>query len=638
MIIKFIASFFVFVTFSFSQSIKMDVIAKDSSFVRNESIPISDTVLIEEMNFKTADIRDVLRGIASQYNLNIWLAPEVEGKIPISFKKIPVRTALDFIITKYGYNYIVKNGIIEVSRPVVPPLPPPPKPLIQCDVTFESGKLNVDVKDIPADTLVRILTQVSGRNIILENTITSKITGLIKDIDFDKGLTVLFENNGLEFVKKNDMYFINKPMWTSNGKDAKQSRQKLAISVDSGKVKLEVSDADLSDVINIISSRAGISIFIYGRIEGKVTAKLESYIEIENALKFLLNNTSYTFWKEKDIYFLGDKNVKAVNNGELVKLRYMKAEEVLKLLPEGITQNTKVKLVKEQNGLLFLGTYDYISSAKDFISIVDQPIAQILIEALVVDFSVNKIRDLGIKLFTGDGKGGPANNSFFPTIDVTATGSDFQKSSGKKLSDYFTLEQITHLPVNFRAQVSALEQQGLANVISTPQIATLNGNNATILIGSTQYFLLSTTTTSPGTPPVVNTSEHFEKIDADVTLSVTPWVTGENEVTVEINPVFHILGASIETKIPPPINKREIKSVVRLKDGETYILGGLIEDSERKTTKGVPFLSSIPIVGWFFKSTRIEHAKNRMMIFLTPHIYYGDEGRVDKDEAIKSLR
>ena len=100
---------------SYPQNIMLQDITIDSVINSKELIPISDSTLIEEMNFKSADIRDVLRGIGSQYNLNIWLTPEVEGRIPISFKNIPVKTALDFIITKYGYQYVVKNGIIEVT-------------------------------------------------------------------------------------------------------------------------------------------------------------------------------------------------------------------------------------------------------------------------------------------------------------------------------------------------------------------------------------------------------------------------------------------------------------------------------------------------------------------------------------------
>jgi len=620
----------------FSQDVQPQIGLTDTLVNNPRLIPIPDSIIIEEMNFKDADIRDVLRGIGAQFGLNIWLAPDVSARLPVNFKKIPVKTAVDFIITKYNFNYKVRNGIVEVFRPAPPPPPPPPEVKILCDIKYADNKISFDIKDAPLDTVVRRLVRETKQNIIVEKGLSGQLTALLNDIDLEKGLIALFENNGYEITRKNDLYSIARPVWNSSNNDQPTARKKLSILVDSTRVKMEVTDADLADIINIISTRSGISIIVYGGISGKISAKLEKYIEIDDALKYLLSNTNFVFWKNKDVYFIGDKNMKVSNNAELVKLRYMKAEEVIKLLPETITQNTKVNVLKEQNGLLVVGSYEYIVAAKDFITIVDKPIAQILIEALVVDFSITKGRDMGLRIFSGSG--GNGSNSFYPGIDITATGSDINKIGEKKLSDYFTLEQITNLPANFRAQISALESNNLANVLSTPQVATLNGNTATILIGTTQYYKLRSSTLTTGTTPVVTQSEHFELVEANVTLSVTPFVTGEREVTVEINPIFHIPGGAPNDSLPPPINKREIKSVVRLKDGETYVLGGLIEDREVETFSGIPFLSRIPFLGALFRKTHKDHSKSRMMIFLTPHIFYGSEGAVDREKAIKELQ
>src|SRR3989339_188863 len=606
----------------------------NSDTLNNKALlPISDTAKIPEMNFKNADIRDALRTLGMQYSLNIWLSPDVRGNIPVNFKNIKVKDALDFIITKYGFQYKIRNGIIEVSKPTPPPAPPPPK--IPCVVKLVNGNLSLDLRQASIDTVIRLIMNECSENIIVEKGVTGTLTCLLNEIPLEKALTALFESNGFEIVKKNGIWYVGKPVWTAS-KDEGGQKSRLAINVDSGKVKMEVTDASLGDVINIISSRAGMSIFVYGRLEGKISAKVEDFIPVDDALKYLLTNTKYTFWKEKGIYFIGENTAQAVNTAELVKLKYMKAEDVSKLLPEAIMKSLRVNVLKEQNGIIFVGTYDYISSAKEFINIVDQPIAQILIEALVVDFSITKARSIGLKLFTAGGKAG--GQSLFPDVNITATGDDINSLRDQPISDYFTLKQIARLPSQFRAQISALEQEGLANVVSTPQIATLNGNNATILIGTTQYFLLRSSITTTGVNPVVSQSQHFEQINADVSLSVTPWLTGDREVTVEVMPSFHIPGNSVNDSIPPPINKREIKSTVRLRDGETYVLGGLIEETERKSMSGLPYLSKIPFLGWFFRTNKTEHLKTRMMIFLTPHIYYGNEGAVDKVKMIKSLQ
>jgi type IV pilus assembly protein PilQ len=183
-----------------------------------------------------------------------------------------------------------------------------------------------------------------------------------------------------------------------------------------------------------------------------------------------------------------------------------------------------------------------------------------------------------------------------------------------------------------------LERDGIANVLSTPQIATLNGNTASISVGTTQYFRMKSSTVQGSTTPIQTESERFETIEATVSLSITPWVTSSREVTVEVNPVFQIPGNSPDpTQIPPTINKRELKSTIRLKDGETYILGGLVENTKQETVKKVPVLGSIPFLGVLFRNKSTTETKNRLMIFLTPHIYYGSEGAVNSDDVMKKL-
>src|SRR3989339_1436524 len=80
-------------------------------------LPISDSLVIPSLDFKSADIRDVLRAIATKYNLNVWLAPEVRGEIPVHLTNIKVKDALKFVIERYGYTYKYRNNVIEVSKP-----------------------------------------------------------------------------------------------------------------------------------------------------------------------------------------------------------------------------------------------------------------------------------------------------------------------------------------------------------------------------------------------------------------------------------------------------------------------------------------------------------------------------------------
>jgi type IV pilus assembly protein PilQ len=128
---------------------------------------------------------------------------------------------------------------------------------------------------------------------------------------------------------------------------------------------------------------------------------------------------------------------------------------------------------------------------------------------------------------------------------------------------------------------------------------------------------------------VVQKVDEREKIDVNMTLSVTPWVSANNEVTMEIAPNFDVPGTSPDANTPPPVNRRSLNSTVRVKNGEMIILGGLIGESQSKTIDKVPFLGDIPILGWLFSTRKTEKSKTQLMIYLIPHVYYGSERSID---------
>jgi type II secretory pathway component GspD/PulD (secretin) len=206
------------------------------------------------------------------------------------------------------------------------------------------------------------------------------------------------------------------------------------------------------------------------------------------------------------------------------------------------------------------------------------------------------------------------------------------------MRDYFKINQIVRLPSDFRAQIGLMESMGLLDVQSTPQIAPLNGHTANIKISTKEYILMTSELDmgNTGGQPYSKTTERLESFESNVSLSVTPWVTSNREVTVEVKPVFQIPGKSPAVgKIPPPINSREISSTVRLKDGETYVLGGLISTTVNDTRESLPVLGRIPVLGWLFSYKSKRTTKDKLMIFLTPHIYYGSEGAVNPLDVMK---
>jgi type II secretory pathway component GspD/PulD (secretin) len=387
----------------------------------------------------------------------------------------------------------------------------------------------------------------------------------------------------------------------------------------------------LGEVVNSIGAQTGIGTVVYGDLKGTVTLRVND-VKIEDAFRILFRGTEYTFWIQNGIYFIGPPTLQGVDNSKLIVLKHLRVDDVSELLPSTLTKDAQIKVVKSQNALMVLGSYEVITGIGQYVDQIDRPIAQILIEALVVDVDMDRIRQYGVDLFLADFKKVPSTEYIYPNVDQVLN----KERSQSILSGIPGLRDVVSLPKNFVAKVEALEQDKVLKIRSRPQIATLNGSEATITVGQTQYFLLKQETDfNQGNGVTSRTSERFEKIEANVTLTVTPFVTGEGEITCDIVPDFSEPEGSFDSKTPPTLNRRQLRSKVRLRDGETIVLGGLVKESTNRTTRQVPFLGSIPILGWLFKNNVSVTSRSQLLIFVTPHVFYGKDAHVEPEQYLK---
>jgi type IV pilus assembly protein PilQ len=305
----------------------------------------------------------------------------------------------------------------------------------------------------------------------------------------------------------------------------------------------------------------------------------------------------------------------------------------MEMLPQAITSLATIKVSKEHNGFVVVGAHDAVEQLEEYLQELDKPIAQVLIEALVVDYDVTNGSEFGIEAGLSGGQDTLKANrkgSLYPGVNMTFNGTAvnhmLQKAKKVKLfGTEINLANLGTLPSDFYLNLKALETEGLANVKSRPLIATLNGHKASLSVGTTQYFLLKTTTPyRDQTQTVFQESQSFQTIEADVKLEITPYVGADGMITVELKPDFRTPVGQLSPDIPPTISKRSMNSTLIMKEGETIVLGGLVQESESETATQVPILGSIPLLGKIFSSSSTSKRKAELMIYITPHISYGE--------------
>ncbi len=627
---------------AFSKEDTIEIIEENKEMIDKTLLDENAFQNIERLNVKDMELRDVFRGIAFQYNINIVADSKLRDPVTLTLSNIPVIDCILFLIDEYKLQVRQHGNIISVQKQEVEEIISSDKKL---NIKIENNQLNVDIRNEELSKVVKAISQAGKINIIIEHGVKGNISGYFQEINLIKGVELLFKNNGFVMRERNDVYYVSYDRKTYSGKDG--STNSLWVIVDNeNRISFDLIEADIMLVLQEISQQMDINLVTYETPTGKISAKC-SNISLDEALNFLFKGSEFTYKVVDNVYIIGNKKISGLVTNKLIKLNHIKAEGIPELLPEIIKRNATIKVIKEQNAIMAIATNDVITELENFLIQIDHPTPQILIEALVVDFSSTDIRELGIKMGTNKSAVtdtlGWSNFSFLD-IGINENGQFYTQhdaiSVNNQLSNFSNLigaKNIGILPDDFYLQIQALESEGLADIRSKPQIATLNGHTASISIGTTQYYILkSTTPISSAEEIVTQETERFEKVEANVTLSITPWVSASGEVTVEIHPEFKTPVGGFNADTPPTINSRVIDSTVRLKDGETIILGGLIEEKKSKTYYKVPILGDIPILGYLFRSRGKSNSKTEMMIYITPHVFYGDDTDTGKWNHLKN--
>jgi type IV pilus assembly protein PilQ len=604
-----------------SSSLETPASIPDTSLLNNLILPqgAKDTTTL---SFRDTDLRDIFRALAAKHSLNIFIDNTINKHSTISLTRVPVYNALKFICEQNNLLLELEGGIFKIMPPpkAEPQLPKAPW------VYYENNLLSVKLKNDDLEAVVLEIQKKCGKNILILSGTSGSLSGTLSDIDFDLGFTQLLNNNGFAIQKKNNIYVVSRLEYFV-GQQTQGGAQKAGpywISVHDSLVSIDVTNAPLDRVLNDIGRQLNTDMVFYSPVTGNITARATN-IPLEHALNLFLRSTNFTYRISEGMYFIGEKTNKTMTSTKLIRLKYLRAEKIMESIPQSITSQAVLKVIKEHNGIVIAGPNDVITQAEEYLQVIDKPVAQVLIEAIVVDYDRSKGLELGVNAgYPGSGdttKSFSRTDGLIPGIDITFSGNQLNNALNA-----VGATNIGKLPASFFLNLKAMEQKGIANIKSRPLLATLNGYPAMLSIGTTFYFKLTTTTPFQQNlnQSYLSTSEQFTTVDADTKMEITPYVGEDGQITVEIKPDFKTPVGQPSGGIPPNINRRAMSSTLIIKEGETIVLGGLIQESESESRTQVPLLGSIPLIGYLFSSTTHSTNKSELVIYITPHISYGE--------------
>ena len=297
-----------------------------------------------------------------------------------------------------------------------------------------------------------------------------------------------------------------------------------------------------------------------------------------------------------------------------------KAEALINILPEEIIKELSIKTDVELNSFIVSGPSQNIEKFKEFIRYIDKPIPVINIEVMILEINKSATVETGISWGIGD-ESVTTSGSIFPNTDLTIGATDVNKVINS-FNGFGSLNVGKVLP-NFYMNIKAMESNGNVKVRSTPRLSTLNGHRASLSIGETTYYAVTDRNYYGSQNPQTSEIKNYHPIDAELAIDIKPLVSGNGQITMEINVIQSSFnGKRIDENAPPGINSREFTSIVRVRDQDLIVLGGLEEKIKNDAGSGVPFLARIPIIKWFFSSRKREDTKKKLVILIKPIVIY----------------
>jgi type IV pilus assembly protein PilQ len=396
-------------------------------------------------------------------------------------------------------------------------------------------------------------------------------------------------------------------------------------------INIEVRDTPIIDVLNFISEQSGANLLISNDVKGSITLKLKQ-VPWDQALLLVMKSQQLGYVREGSVLRIApldslknesDKAVKVLESQrdaeplkvKIIPVSYAKVEELSPQLKDFLSKRGKVVADKRTSSVVITDIVENIERVTNLVKALDTPPYQVLIEGKVVEAGENFARDIGIQWGLGGGQIAAGSQTLTPSLNISPAPLG---GSGANLAfTYGTFDALGSLT----AALQLFEKESQIRVVSSPRIVTVN-NEAASISQIVNIPVKTIVAGAAGQPPATS----FSYTGIELSLQVTPQITAESDVIMQIDLKREFAANVPSNGDPPDINKRQAKTKVMVRNGQTAVIGGIYQSDNNITESGIPYLRSLPVVGWLFKQNSRSDKKNELLLFLTPRILNNEQG------------
>jgi len=419
------------------------------------------------------------------------------------------------------------------------------------------------------------------------------------------------------------------------------------------KISFNVKNISVEDILNLIAESSGFNIIITEDIKKLPPLNLNlNNVPWDQALDTILGLNKLVASKNGVILMITtlekatqDQKLEAAAKKVVQKeeplvtkvfpISFTKTADLTKILTSYSTSDRgSIATDQRTNSLIVKDTPAVIEKMRKIVEVLDTQTPQVMIEAKIVEVSENYSKEIGLKEGLTFGYDPIGSNNGSPVEvgqDLTAgnvggPGFSFSTAPNTTGRNIFGLAikrfgRLTDLTFNLQL----MESESKGKIIASPKVVTENKKKAKIETSDKRFFVVSTTEGD-------TTTTEVKEVEATLTLEVTPQVTNEGSISLEISLIKEQFAAQTDPSLPPPEQGRTVETNVLVDNGSTIVIGGIYNFEKRENHSGVPFLKDIPLIGWLFRTAHNPSTeKNELVIFITPRIVNQEEaGLLDK--------
>lgn len=538
---------------------------------------------------KNIEVSKILDEVARQARVNILYDREVRGAVSITFDNLPLEAGLRALLENNGFFLEHRTGSYYVSRTALSS---------NSKIYYDPERQLFDLELVNA-SLPQVLSDLAKKaqqNIIIYNNVNHTVNQLsVKEVTLEEAFQFLLMGTPYTYLLKDNVYLFG---------DGRNLRPESSDLIAAELYRLQYTNVE----------------YIFNNLPPHLPRSNIIPFNEQNAL--LVSGSREVQAQIKEFLALCDRPENQLRT-ELIRLKNIKAEEALKLLPSTLPRND-VMVIKEANAIAVTGTGTRIQQITAYLEKIDIANPLILFDIMVVQLN-----------HTSGKKFGLAKAEKAAAGDVT----NFVWDSMKSLFGQVIIPG-SDAANNVKLWLEAMVNEGEAKLAANPQITTLNGHNASFNVTSRypRTVLIKTTNASGGTE---TTETKLVEVVTGIQVTLTPWVSANKDITIEIKPkitqsVPDTLVGSDQSQIPAT-SERSTESTVRVRNGDPVIIGGLIQTQESVSKSKIPILGSIPLIGSLFSNTSINKEETEFVIVITPYLLSGEYADREEENQAKPV-